>query len=294
MLCRLPAFGPKLAQKLAEIASTHTLRRLNEAATDPITRVRALLENIYGVGSHTSLRWYKQGVRTLDDVRRRKDLTPAQRIGVDRYEDFGLRMKRAETERHFAVVQEVVAGLDQKAECECMGSYRRGRPECGDIDILITKPDTSLAELRNLLLRAVMKLFQADFLKCALSGPDPREYNYNVSALTQEFADISKWYGASALEDIKIWRRIDFLIVPDTELGASLLYFTGNQLFNRSMRLLALKKGYSLSQHGLFKGVVRVGRTKTTNGTLVEGRSERKIFEALGLPYREPSERNVI
>lgn len=205
-----------------------------------------------------------------------------------------MKMKRAETERHFGVVQSAIKELDPEALCECMGSYRRGRPECGDIDIIITKPHTSLSDLRTLLLRTVIKLFQADFLKCALSGPDPREFKNDLALLLTEFSDISKWYGASALEDIKIWRRIDFLIVPESELGASLLYFTGNQLFNRSMRLLAQKKGYSLNQHGLFKNVVRVNRLKTTGGTLVEGRSERKIFKALGLPYREPSERNVI
>lgn len=83
-----------------------------------------------------------------------------------------------------------------------------------------------------------------------------------------------------------IHRRIDILCIPYENWGAALLYFTGNDVvsvelivdgralqltlqFNRSMRLYARKKGYSLNQRGLYKGVIR-DRTgqKTTEGKL--------------------------
>ena len=57
--------------------------------------------------------------------------------------------------------------------------------------------------------------------------------------------DGTKWHGASRIggpDSNKPWRRIDFLLVPEEEMGAALLYFTGNDIFNRSMRLLASKK----------------------------------------------------
>lgn len=322
---RLPGFGQRLADKLEEIVTTHRLRRLDEAAADETTKVRAVLENIYGVGSHTSLLWYKQGVRTLDDARKRPDLSPVQKIGLDHYDDFLKPIPRAETRRHFETVQAEVSKLDPAAECICMGSYRRGRPENGDIDIIITKSaeGTGIEELRRLLLRAVVVLFRMGFLRCALAGPDPRHYDWDISRMEQEYnypsnrpsaagsrksrsasssssaakthlQPITKWYGASVLEDVGIYRRIDFLIVPPAELGASLLYFTGNDLFNRSIRLLAQKKGYRLNQHGLFKNVVRVNRFKTTQGELVEGADERRIFEILGVPWREPKDRSVM
>lgn len=103
-------------------------------------------------------------------------------------------------------------------------------------------------------------------------------------------------------------------MVPWDERGAALLYFTGNDIFNRSMRLLASKKGYGLNQRGLFKDVMRgPRREKLTEGTKVEGRDEKvslhpvpvpkrrgvlmivsgsqRIFEILGVPYRTPEER---
>jgi DNA polymerase IV len=80
--------------------------------------------------------------------------------------------------------------------------------------------------------------------------------------------------------------------VPEEEMGAALIYFTGNDIFNRSIRLLARKKGMRLNQKGLYKDVKRGRRGEKLNeGMLVEGQSEKKIFEVLGVPWREPEER---
>jgi DNA polymerase IV len=104
--------------------------------------------------------------------------------------------------------------------------------------------------------------------------------------------DGTKWHGASCLPHLQIWRRIDFLYVPSEELGAALIYFTGNDIFNRSLRLLASKRGLRLNQRGLYSDVLRgKGRVKLTEGTLLEGKSERRIFEILGVPWRPPEHR---
>jgi DNA polymerase IV len=47
-----------------------------------------------------------------------------------------------------------------------------------------------------------------------------------------------------------------------------------------------------LNQRGLYKDVMRgPGREKLTDGELVEGADEKKIFEILGVPWREPENR---
>lgn len=47
-----------------------------------------------------------------------------------------------------------------------------------------------------------------------------------------------------------------------------------------------------LNQRGLYKDVIRGSkREKLTEGELVEGKSEKRIFEILGVQWREPHER---
>jgi DNA polymerase IV len=104
--------------------------------------------------------------------------------------------------------------------------------------------------------------------------------------------DGSKWHGVSRLPN-GIHRRLDLLFVPWKERGAALIYFTGNDIFNRSLRLLASKKGMGLNQRGLFKDTMRgPGRVKLTRGTCIASESEQEIFDILGVPWRPPELRN--
>lgn len=66
-----------------------------------------------------------------------------------------------------------------------------------------------------------------------------------------------------------------------------------NQHFNRSMRLKARKLGYRLNQRALYKDVARDPKTglKLTEGVRVPCRTEKDIFDKLGVPYRPPTER---
>lgn len=56
--------------------------------------------------------------------------------------------------------------------------------------------------------------------------------------------------------------------------------------------MLASNKGKRLNQRGLYNNVIRgYQRQKLSDGELIEGKSERKIFEILGVQWREPHER---
>ncbi|KAI0687948.1 hypothetical protein BC835DRAFT_1285779, partial [Cytidiella melzeri] len=89
-------------------------------------------------------------------------------------------------------------------------------------------------------------------------------------------------------------RRIDFLTVPYKSRGAALLYYTGDDIFNRSMRLKANKMGYSLNQRGLYKDVIcdpTHRQKKLSNGTVLASETEHEIFDILGVPWQELHER---
>ncbi|PNY25675.1 DNA polymerase lambda [Tolypocladium capitatum] len=287
---RLPHVGRRIAQKIEEIVTTDRLRRLEYAEDEPADATLQLFLQIYGVGNKQAEQWIAQGHRTLDDVAQKAKLTPSQTVGIEHYDDLKTRIPRREVEALGAVVRKAAARIDPEVELMVGGSYRRGADSCHDIDVIVTKRGTeSTADLRQFMDELVGQLESDKFLVARLASSRPG-------------SDGSKWHGCCVLPRIKgfndddgyraTWRRIDFLLVPETEMGGALIYFTGNDIFNRSMRLLASKKGMRLNQRGLYRDALRgPQRVKVSEGELVEGRDERRIFEMLGVKWREPHER---
>lgn len=296
----LPHVGERLALKIDEIVSTDRLRRLESTkADDSNDQTLQKFLSIYGVGFAQASQWVSQGYKTLDDLLRHAQLSKNQRLGIEHYDDFNTRIPRSEVESLGAVVKKAALALDPNLQIIIMGSYRRGAPASSDIDLVVTKPRTSIDTLRTILLeRLIPTLFTQNFLQATLASTSPKTG--------------TKWHGACCLppprkkanpqgkekEGEAVWRRIDFLLVPEEELGAAMIYFTGNDIFNRSLRLLARKKGMRLNQRGLWRDgfprlVKPTKKGKAIGGELVEGRSEKRIFEVLDVPWREPTERNA-
>lgn len=276
----LPFIGSRLADKIEEIVWTDRLRRLDSTRDDPTDKVLRLFLGVYGAGLSQANKWIQAGHRTLDDLRTNAKLTESQKIGINHYNDFGSRIPRAEVKAHGDFVRSALYKIDAGFQVTIMGSYRRGAEDSGDIDLIITKPGVSIQIMREVIFHTLVPLLsKAGFLKAKL-------------ATSSRTDDGTKWHGASCLPSSTIWRRLDLLLVPEAEMGAALIFFTGNDIFNRSMRLLASKKGMRLNQRGLYKDVIRgKNRERLTEGTLVEGEDEKKIFQILGVPWREPTER---
>lgn len=279
---KLPFIGARLALKIEEIALTNRLRQLQYALSDPDNKLLKLFTGVYGAGFVQAQQWIAAGYTSLEDLLAKATLTDNQRIGVERYTDFAQRIPREEVRQHGELVIAAAKKLDPNMQAEIMGSYRRGAPTCGDIDLILTKPGAEALELAAFLDDLAAALTRSGFLKATLASAPWRR------------GDGAKLHGASQLAAGLPWRRIDLLMVPWRERGAALVYFTGNDVFNRSLRLLAARKGYRLNQRGLYRDVLRGGGRggRGTEGRLVEGESERRIFEVLGVPWRPPGERN--
>ena len=277
---KLRGVGARLADKIQEIVASGSLRQLELTMSDPMLQLLRLFMGVYGAGRSQAHRWISQGHRSLGDLRKNAQLTPNQSVGIDHYDDFASRIPRREVEQHASIVHEAIREIDDELELVVGGSYRRGQAESGDIDILITKKSAGKELIRTLVLDVVLpKLVSLGFLKASLANGRSDE-------------ETSKWHGASALPESPVWRRLDLLFVPGAEIGAALIYWTGNDIFNRSIRLLASRKGMRLNQHGLFKDVMRgKSRERVTEGELVESENEKEIFRHLGVPWRPPEHR---
>lgn len=276
---KLPNIGHRLAQKIEEIVLTHRLRRLDSANMSPEDELLQKFLKIYGVGLSQASKWISAGYKTLEDLKTKANLSENQRLGIEHYNDFNTRIPRTEVTAMRNIIQNAVLSLDPQYEVAIAGSYRRGAATCGDIDVIITRGYTREArEITPFLLNLVEHLTKDGFL---------------VAALVKPGINGSKWHGACVMPGGTVWRRIDFLAVPASERGAALLYFTGDDVFNRSIRLLCQKKGMRLNQHGLYRDVMRRSRgAKPNQGTLVESADEKRIFEILGIPWRPPEQRS--
>lgn len=291
---KLPGVGTRLAEKIEEIFWTNRLRRLDSSRSDATDQAVARFAGIYGVGYNIASRWVQQGHRTFQDLLDHVDLTENQRVGIAHYEDFQTRIPRPEVAQHGEIVRRALKLIDPAFQVTVGGSYRRGAKDSGDIDCVITKPAADAAYLRNIVINTLVPaLMQQGYLTVGL-------------AVTHKDTG-SMWHGACQLPtttspgqetttpntNTNPWRRVDLLLVPWDELGAALIYFTGNDIFNRSLRLLASKKGMHLNQKGLYKDVLKgPGRVKATEGVRIAGEDEREIFRILGVPWRDAESRN--
>ncbi|KAI0686927.1 Nucleotidyltransferase, partial [Cytidiella melzeri] len=280
--------GDKTAKKIMEIIKTGSLRRISYERTQDVYVVMAF-QGIYGVGESlsTAYQWYVNGCRSLDDVKEGKfgvRLSSAQQIGLKFYDDINSRMPRNEAKEIFGIIKEIALRMDPHLFIEIMGSYRRrvGKDTCGDIDILITRPTSDGKTHVGLLARLIDDLHGRNVITEHLSIPE----NWNDLELS--------YRGLCRRDGMGKRRRIDFLTVPYESRGAALLYYTGDDIFNRSMRLKANKMGYSLNQRGLYKDVIRDPthrQKKLSNGTVLASETEQEIFHILGVPWQEPHER---
>ncbi|CZR60968.1 related to DNA-directed DNA polymerase lambda [Phialocephala subalpina] len=279
----LPFIGERIATKIEEIAITGHLRRLDNAELEPEDHLLKLFLGIYNVGPVEASKFIRAGYKTLDDLRTKARLTKCQQIGLDHYDDFATRIPRDQMTALGEIVKAMAKPIDPDVNPIIGGSYRRGAKDSGDIDFIFTKPGTTHAhDLHYFLSSLVSRLTSTGFLTCALATPSHRRDDDSGS----------KWHGACVLPGNPIWRRIDFLLVPESEIGAALIYFTGDDIFNRSMRLLASRKNMRLNQRGLYKDLMRgPGRLKLNEGELVEGSDEKRIFEILGVPWKKPENR---
>ena len=278
----LSSVGESIAAKIEEIVETRQLRHLNAAEADETERARQIFLNIYGVGRRLANIWIAKGYQTIEDIKTKETLTDNQKVGVEHYNDFLQRIPRDEIKRHEALMDKAISEVSPHLQATIGGSYRRGTADSGDIDFLITSPSLPLDVLSGTVFEELVpQLYKLGYLKHDLAVNRKKRG--------------TKWHGAASLPtDTLPWRRVDIMVAPWAELGAARIHFTGNDLFNRSMRLLARRKGMRLNEHGLWQDVLR-GRNqqKISQGTLIESYDEEKIFAALGVPWRPPEHRCI-
>ncbi|TRY92324.1 hypothetical protein DNTS_029281 [Danionella cerebrum] len=274
--CKIPGIGKRMADKIMEIMESGHLRKLDHLGEE--VPVLEMFTNIWGAGAKTAQMWYQQGFRTLEDIRTKAVLNQTLRIGLKHYDDLLERMTRSEASAIEKTVRVAAHSVDSKLQVMACGSYRRGKSTCGDVDVLITHPDGE--SHKGVFNKVLHLLHQSGFLTDDLVSHE-------------ENGEQKKYMGICCLPGpSQHHRRLDIIVVPYSEFACALLYFTGSAHFNRSMRALAKTKSMSLSEHSLNCAVVRQRGVKLDAGIPLHTPTEKDVFQHLGIPYREPWERD--
>ncbi|KAG6555922.1 hypothetical protein Mapa_002564 [Marchantia paleacea] len=274
----IQGIGKSMVDKIKEILCTGQLQKLLNLKANSQVQIMQQFASVWGIGPKHALKLYQAGHRSLHDISDDQTLSPMARVGLKYHHDIALRIPQSEVSEAGSFVRNVLEDLCPGASMIVGGSYRRGNATCGDIDLLITHPDGH--SHKGLLGRLVTKLEELEFL---VTCPNPSSENSTHK--------VDTYMGICKLPQYTHHRRIDIKIYPKQAYAFALVYFTGNDVLNRRIRYLAKKKGYKLSDQGLF---LRVGDNKTGMASEVSilCETEEEIFQKLGLPYPEPHERN--
>lgn len=155
-------------------------------------QVFELFSKIWGAGPETIKKWFARGYRTLRDLEVSNDLNPQQQVGLKYYHDLQQRIPRKEVQVIETLVLKCAKSINPNIRMVVCGSYRRGKPDCGDIDCLFT--NTTGDSLDGLLEEMVARLKQMGFILADLTNVDPLKTLSGNAHKSSEYSDKATIY----------------------------------------------------------------------------------------------------
>ena len=116
---------------------------------------------------------------------------------------------------------------------------------------------------------------------------------------SETYMGVLKHNGIHRRIDMKVFNKYfseinnEKQIYPRDQYGYAVVYFTGSDQFNRSIRMIALKNGLSLSDHGLSRVVKSDKGKQTMVPENIPCFTEHEVFDVIGINYKSPEERDI-
>lgn len=273
----LPGIGKGTVDRVIEILETNELSELNDIESSikinsNKSDIIADLTSVVGIGEKRALELINEyKITSIEDLKKRVSngtvkVNDKILLGIKYHGQYEKRIPRAEIDETYLLLHKTFCKIDPKIIFVICGSYRRGNPTSGDIDILMVHEDI----IRQ---QDVMKV---DYLQKVVNSL--HKDKFLVGDLTD--ADGTKYMGFSKYKKNPV-RRIDIRMVGMESFFPALLYFTGSYEFNQKMRQIAKRKGYKLNEYGLYD----------SHNTMIRLKDEKEAFNILGMKYLEPHER---
>ena len=310
----LPGCEAKIAALFMEWKNSgeRPMQAVLDTENDERMKTIRLFYEIWSVGPQTAREFYEKGWRDLDDVVEFgwKDLSRTQQIGVKFYDEFLLKIPRFEVESIREQVHKHMQRIREPTGVRTciVGGYRRGKTESGDADIIVSHLDEeeSLDVVNEIVDSLTKDGWVTNSLIVSTSGA-------RRSQATRPFRPEGGGHGFDSLDKaMVVWqdpnyreagddgknpnahRRVDIIVAPWSKVGCAVLGWSAGTTFERDLRRYAkVVKGWKFDSSGIRdRNTGRIVDLENRGGrcqTVEE--AERKVFEGLGLEYREPWER---
>ena len=268
-LASMEGIGSGTTDKIRLILETGTCPAYEKLKNTIETSViKTLFMGIHGIGPVQANTLVKAGFQTIQELRESPELSQhlneVQRLGLTYYDEMQMRIPSAEIQAHEVLLQDTLARCDPQGELTIAGSYRRGKPDSGDIDVLIKGATKATYET------FLQTLISEGYLVCTLAhGP-------------------KKYMGMGQLDQgptgQAVARRIDIMYTKPEEYPFAIFYFTGSMEFNQRIRKDILDRGMTINEYSLKDSKTK---KKVSHSFL----TETDIFDYLGYAYVEPEDR---
>jgi DNA polymerase (family X) len=284
---KIPGIGRSIAKKIEEYLQTGEIRYYQELKKKIPIDIGGLMQ-VEGVGAKTIKKLYQElnigTIKDLERVAQDHKIASLPGFGVKKEQNIieSIKFLKKGQER---ILLDKALFLAKEIERELLkfkgvrqisaaGSLRRRQETVGDLDFLATADCPEKVMERFVNLERVTKVWGKGETK------------------------------SSVRLDLGI--DVDLRIVPIKSYGAALQYFTGSKTHNIALRKIAIKKGFKLSEYGLFRKAkskknalhqnkhsgerpkVKSKEPKVYRWVYAGGKTEEEVYGFLGMDYIEP------
>ena len=260
-LAELPGIGADLAGKITKLCRTGELPLLAQLTHKTPESLVAMLR-IPGVGpKRAKLVYQKLGLKTLSE------LENAARSGrLSKLRGMGKTLEAT-----------ILQGIDQdKAHVARMSLAEAEAYIAPLVSRLRATPGVEQLEVAGSFRRRSETVGDMDILVASDSAS-------TVAEAFLGYRDVKQVIARGDTKCAIVLRsglQVDLRVVPPSCYGAALHYFTGSKPHNIAIRLLGVKRHLKINEYGVFRG-----------RRLIGGRTEKDVFEAVGLPWIPPEVR---
>ena len=257
-LKEIPGVGEGISSKIEEYLKTGKIKEYNQLTKKLPSGVHEMM-HIMGMGPKKAWRLHKElKIKNVEDLKK------AAKAGkIRKLSGFGAKSE-----------EDILRGI---------GTYERGQER-----MLLGKAwqlsEEIIGRLKNLKeIKAIEPSGSLRRWKETVGDIDVLVISSNPAKVMNTFTTMPNvervLAKGSTKSSVLLKERIqaDLRVLEPKSFGAALQYFTGGKEHNIALRNIAIKKGYKLNEYGLFKGK-----------THIAGRTEKEIYQKLGLKWMPP------